>query len=170
MRVLSPHSRALAEFFEQTLAALEQVGVDAKAGAKPAANLLTGEITRLMNEEGVELEQSKMTPTHIAEIVKMLQASELSSSGAKQVIVAAWKSGERVSAIVDREGLRQVSDLRSIEPAVDHVIKANPAQVAEFKAGKDKLMGFFVGQVMKATGGKANPGMIQELVKKKLSS
>jgi aspartyl-tRNA(Asn)/glutamyl-tRNA(Gln) amidotransferase subunit B len=63
-----------------------------------------------------------------------------------------------------------VSDLRSIEPAVDLVIQANPGQVEEFKAGKDKLMGFFVGQVMKATGGKANPGIIQELIKKKLSS
>ena len=74
-----------------------------------------------------------------------------------------------METVVEREGLRQVSDLGALEPAVDQVIAANPAQVAEFKAGKEKLIGFFVGQVMKATGGKANPGVIQEMIKKKLS-
>ena len=86
------------------------------------------------------------------------------------MIATVWKTGEAVNAIVEREGLKQVSDLGAIEPAVDQVIAANPAQVAEFRAGKEKLMGFFVGQVLKATGGKTNPATIQELIKKKLTS
>jgi aspartyl-tRNA(Asn)/glutamyl-tRNA(Gln) amidotransferase subunit B len=162
-------SRALAGFFEATAQALNAGGIDPKAGSKTAANLITGEITRLLNEESIEIDRCKVTPAHIADLVKMIQASELSSTGAKQVIGTAWKSGEKVSVIVDREGLKQVSDLSSLEPAVDAVIAASPGQVADYKAGKDKLLGFFVGQVMKATGGKANPGMIQELIKKKLS-
>jgi aspartyl-tRNA(Asn)/glutamyl-tRNA(Gln) amidotransferase subunit B len=163
-------SSSLARFFEETIQALDGVGIAAKAGAKSVANLLVGEITRLINEEGIEITQAKITPAHLADLIKMLQASELSSTGAKQVIGTIWKSGEKVAAVVDREGLKQVSDLSSIEPAVEKVIAANPGPVAEFKAGKEKLIGFFVGQVMKETGGKANPGMIQELIKKKLSS
>ena len=110
-----------------------------------------------------------MTPTHMADLVQLVQASVVSSTGAKQVIAAVWKTGEPVNTIVEREGLKQVSDVSSLEPAVDKVIAANPGPVAEFRAGKEKLIGFFVGQVMKETGGKANPGTIQELIKKKLT-
>ena len=163
-------SQATALGFSRTMEVIHVVeATKVLALAKPAANLFAGEITRLLNDDGIDFNQSKVTPEHIAEIAKMIDANELSSTGAKQVIGIAWKSGEKVSDIVDREGLKQVSDLGSIEPAVDAVLKANPAQVADFKAGKDKLIGFFVGQVMKATGGKANPGIIQELIKKKLS-
>jgi aspartyl-tRNA(Asn)/glutamyl-tRNA(Gln) amidotransferase subunit B len=163
-------SKSLADFFEKTIAVLSQAGLQAKSAAKPVANLMNGEITRLLNEESIEIERSKLTPTHLADLVQLLQSSVVSSTGAKQVIATVWKTGEGVNAIVEREGLKQVSDLGAIEPAVDQVIAANPAQVAEFRAGKEKLMGFFVGQVLKATGGKANPGTIQELIKKKLSS
>jgi aspartyl-tRNA(Asn)/glutamyl-tRNA(Gln) amidotransferase subunit B len=163
-------SSSLAGFFEKTIQALGAIGIDSKAGAKPAANLIAGEITRLINEESVEIERSKITPAHLADVIKLLQASEVSSTGAKQVIGAVWKSGEKVAAIVDREGLRQVSDLSSLEPAVDKILAANPSQVADFKAGKEKIIGFLVGQIMKETGGKANPGLIQEMIRKKLSS
>jgi aspartyl-tRNA(Asn)/glutamyl-tRNA(Gln) amidotransferase subunit B len=167
---LSPHdagvltsSSSMARFFSATMALVPP------ACAKSVANLLIGEVSRVLNEKGIEIDQSKISPAHIAEAAKMQQASELSSTGAKQVITIALESGDDVSAIVEREGLKQVNDLSAFEPAIDQVIAANPSQVAEFRAGKEKLIGFFVGQVMKATGGKANPGMLQELIKKKLS-
>ncbi len=160
-------SAALAKFFEDTLKALSG---DGKSLAKMVSNYLSGEFSRLMNEENVELSATKITPKHLAEIVKLQTANVISSSGAKTAIGIAWKSGEAVDLIVDREGLKQVSDTGALEKAVDDIMAANPGQLAEYRSGKDKLLGFFVGQAMKATGGKANPGMLQEIVKRKLSN
>lgn len=158
-------SAALAGFFEETL---RLIGGEPKTSAKAVSNHLSGEISRLLNEENVELGSTKLRPQHLAEIVKLQSANVISSMGAKTVITVAWKSGEMVDAIVEREGLKQVSDTGALEKAVDAIIAANPAQVAEYRGGKEKLLGFFVGQAMKATGGKANPAMLQEIVKKKL--
>jgi aspartyl-tRNA(Asn)/glutamyl-tRNA(Gln) amidotransferase subunit B len=163
-------SKTVAEFFEQTIEILNQGGMDRKTAGKPAANWISGELTRLANEEGIEISQSKVTPSHVAEIVKLGQSQTISSTGAKQIILTVWKTGDDVLAIVDREGLKQVSDAGALDPAIDQVIAAHPAQVTEFKSGKEKILGFFVGQVMKATGGKANPALLQELIRKKLSS
>jgi Asp-tRNA(Asn)/Glu-tRNA(Gln) amidotransferase B subunit len=102
--------------------------------------------------------------------VLLLTAQEISSTGAKQVIASAWKTGDPVAKIVERENLRQVSDTSALEPVVEKVLAANPAQVAELKAGKEKIMGFFVGQIMKQTGGKANPALLQELIRKKVDN
>jgi aspartyl-tRNA(Asn)/glutamyl-tRNA(Gln) amidotransferase subunit B len=162
-------SKALAQFFEDVVKVLGKNGMEPKAAAKPTANWLTGEVTRLLNEEGIELAQSKLTAEHIADIVGLTQKQVVSSTGAKQAIGAAWKTGDSIDAIVEREGLKQVSDTSALDPAIDKVIAANPQQAAEYKAGKEKLIGFFVGQVMKETGGKANPAMLQELIKKKLT-
>jgi aspartyl-tRNA(Asn)/glutamyl-tRNA(Gln) amidotransferase subunit B len=159
-------SKDLNAIFEATLT---EHG-DSKAAAKPASNLITGVVARLTNETGMEVTESKLKASHLAEVIKLTQKNEVSSTGAKTIITKAWESGDSVSTIVDREGLKQVSDLSSLEPAIDQVIAANPSQVADFKAGKDKLLGFFVGQVMKATGGKANPGLLGDLIRKKLSS
>jgi aspartyl-tRNA(Asn)/glutamyl-tRNA(Gln) amidotransferase subunit B len=162
-------SKVMADFFEKTVEILEKNGVDKKAGGKPAANWISGELSRLANEENLELSQSRVTPNHVADIVQLAQSQTISSTGAKQAILSAWKSGDSISTIVEREGLKQVSDVSALGPAIDQVIAAHPAQVAEFKAGKDKILGFFVGQVMKATGGKANPALLQELIRKKLT-
>jgi aspartyl-tRNA(Asn)/glutamyl-tRNA(Gln) amidotransferase subunit B len=158
-------SKSLAGFFEETVTL---VSGDKKQAAKSAANFLTGEITRLANDAGIDISQGKLSARHLADLVRLVLDSVVSSTGAKQVIGAVWKTGESVEAIVEREGLKQVSDLGSIEPAVDKIIAANPDNVAAYRGGKEKLLGFFVGQVMKETGGKANPALIQELVKKKL--
>jgi aspartyl-tRNA(Asn)/glutamyl-tRNA(Gln) amidotransferase subunit B len=158
-------SQGLATFFEDTIALASG---DKKIAAKSAANLLTGEITRLSNEAGVGVRQSKLTARHLADLIGLVVDAVVSSTGAKQVIGTVWKTGDLVSDVVEHEGLKQVSDLGSIEPAVDKVIAANAANVEAYRAGKEKLLGFFVGQVMKETGGKANPALIQELVKKKL--
>ena len=105
----------------------------------------------------------------MADVVRLLAAQKISSTGAKQVLASAWKSGDPAAAIVERENLAQVSDTGALEPAVDKVIAAFPAQVAEARAGKEKVIGFLVGQLMKETGGKANPALVQQILKKKIS-
>jgi aspartyl-tRNA(Asn)/glutamyl-tRNA(Gln) amidotransferase subunit B len=89
-------------------------------------------------------------------------------TAAKQVLTIAFKEGGDVGAIIDREGLRQVSDLSALEPVIEEIIAKNPKQVEEYRAGKEKVLGFFVGQAMKATQGKANPALLQDLVIRKL--
>jgi aspartyl-tRNA(Asn)/glutamyl-tRNA(Gln) amidotransferase subunit B len=160
-------SAALARFFEEALKLIG--GGDVKVSAKAVSNHLGGEISRLMNEEQVELAATKLTPKHLAEIIKLQSANVISSNGAKTAILGAWKTGEAIDTIVEREGLKQVSDTGALESAVDAIIAANPSQVAEYRGGKEKLLAFFVGQAMKATAGKANPAMLQEIVKRKLS-
>ncbi len=162
-------SRELADFFERAVALLEESGMERSVAAKPAANWMSGEVSRLINETPGGLSGGKLTPRHVADVVSLGARDEISSTNAKKLIGIAWRSGEDSQLIVAREGLGQVSDLGALEPAVDRVLAANPDQVAQYKAGKDKLLGFFVGQVMKQTGGKANPGLIQALIKKKLS-
>ncbi len=162
-------SKAMALFFEDVVSALVNKGWNPRAAAKPISNFLSGEVARLMNEGDLELSQGKLKPEHIAEVVQLSKEGIVSSTGAKQVIATVWKTGDTVHSIVEREGLKQVSDLSSLEPAIEKMIATFTHQVAEYRAGKEKLLGFFVGQVMKETGGKANPGLLQELIKKKLS-
>lgn len=161
-------SLEMAAFFEKSLKTLTDRGRDSKESAKPVANFLTGELARLLNEEGGSIASSKLTPAQIADLVDGVQAQEISSTGAKQVLAACWKDGGKVSDWIEKLGLKQVSDLSALEPIIDQVIDANAAQAEQYRAGKDKLIGFFVGQVMKASGGKANPAMLQELIQKKL--
>lgn len=136
---------------------------------KSASNLITGEAARLVKESGIDLAQSKIKPEHIADIVTLTLDGQVSSTGAKQILVTAWDSGETAGAIVEKLGLRQVSDEGALMQVVEKVIAANAGQWAELKSGKDKLMGFFVGQAMKESKGKANPGLLQDLFRKKLS-
>ncbi len=93
----------------------------------------------------------------------------ISGKIAKEVFEAMWAGEGSADAIIDGRGLRQITDAGALEQAIDQVIAANPAQLADYRAGKDKLFGFFVGQVMKATGGKGNPGQVNELLRRKLS-
>lgn len=163
-------SKVLIEFFDQVIACLGQAGMPAKVAAKPAANWMTGEVARLTNESGIEVDQSKLTPQHVADIVRLVQTQVLSSTGAKQVLPLAWNTGESVEAIVEREGLKQVSDVGALETAIEKVMAQSASQLAEYRAGKEKLFGFFVGKVMKEMGGKANPVVLNELLKKKLQA
>jgi aspartyl-tRNA(Asn)/glutamyl-tRNA(Gln) amidotransferase subunit B len=162
-------SKPLVVFFEEVVQDLVQSGLNAKTSAKPAANWITGEVARLLNEEAIEIDDCQITPAHIADIVRLVQTQVLSSTGAKQVVNTIWKTGESVQAIVDREGLKQVSDTGALDPIIDKVIAAFPGQAADYASGKEKLLGFFVGQVMKEMGGKANPAMLGDLLKKKLA-
>ena len=100
--------------------------------------------------------------------LKRIADQTISGKIAKEVFEAMWGSGADADAIIEEKGLKQITDTGAIEKAIDEVMAKNPGQLADFRAGKDKLFGFFVGQVMKATGGKANPAQLNELLKKKL--
>ena len=158
--------KSLARFFEESVSV---EGGDCLA--KTVANLLIGEAARLLNDSGMDINSSRFMPEHFTELAKLISEKTISVTAAKQVIGILWVEGgtkSAVSDIVDREGLKQVNDLSALEPIIAKIILDNPKQAEEFRAGKDKLIGFFVGQAMKATQGKANPAMLQELVLKKL--
>ena len=104
----------------------------------------------------------------LAGLLKRIEDQTISGKIAKEVFEAMWESGAEADAIIEEKGLKQITDTSAIEKAIDEVMAKNPGQLADFRAGKDKLFGFFVGQVMKATGGKANPAQLNELLKKKL--
>jgi len=163
-------SKTLALFFEKSMSLLVEKKQEVRAAAKCASNLLCGEVSRLLNEQSIDINQSKLTAEHISDLVPLILDQTVSSTGAKTALLSAWNSGEPIPSIVEKEGLKQVSDLSSLEPVIDQILKNNPNQVEQFKAGKEKLLGFFVGQVMKETQGKANPSLLQEAILKKLKN
>ena len=121
-----------------------------------------------LNKDGVEIGSGKLPAERLAGLLKRIADQTISGKIAKEVFEAMWASGASADAVIEEKGLRQITDTSSIEKAIDEVMAKNPGQLADFRAGKDKLFGFFVGQVMKATGGKANPAQLNELLKKKL--
>jgi aspartyl-tRNA(Asn)/glutamyl-tRNA(Gln) amidotransferase subunit B len=157
-------------FFDEAMVRIAASGKIEPVLAKGVANLLTGEIARRLNEEAIELSDSRLTPGHVVDLAVAMAAGLISSAAAKQVINAAWKSGDAVDIIIEKEGLKQVSDANQLDPIVVQALADFPAQFEDLRAGKDKVIGFLVGQIMKRTGGKANPAMIQELIRKRASS
>jgi aspartyl-tRNA(Asn)/glutamyl-tRNA(Gln) amidotransferase subunit B len=151
----------LAAWFDRAVAA---------AGGKASAVVafVLGDLARLANENGVELADGKVTPEAIAELVTLTSSNAINSKAAKQVLETLWADGGSAKAIVEREGLAQVSDRGAIAAIVEEIIAANANVVADYKAGKTNVMGFLTGQVMKASRGKANPTLAQELLKEKL--
>ena len=136
--------------------------------AKIAANWVTAELFGRLNKAGLSIAQSPVSAAALGEMIGLIEDHTISGKIAKTVFDKMMESGKPAKQIVDEEGLVQVTDMGAIEAAVDAVIAANQDKVSEYRAGKDKLYGFFVGQVMKATGGKANPGLLNESLKKKL--
>jgi glutaminyl-tRNA synthetase len=126
----------------------------------------------VVNDLGPRLREGdvKLEPAQLARLVKLVSTGQLSRNQAKTVLEKALETGEDPGQIVEREGLRQVSDAGALEPVVNAVIAANPDKVAAFKSGRVGLMGFFVGQVMQQTRGTANPQLVQEIVKRALES
>ncbi len=153
-------SKELSDFFDRC--------APTRDSAARLANVIVGEVARLVNDSGTPVARSRLTPEILARASAEQASGAIAYAGLRRVVEVAWSSGDSADAIIEREGLRQVSDLSALEPAIEKVLADNPKQVEEFKAGKDKLLGFFVGQVMKATGGKANPALLGELVRKKL--
>jgi len=154
-------SRELAAYFEESAALSGQ--------PKVISNWMMGELMRLMNADNKEIEACPVRPDRLAGMVKMIADGVISTKIAKTVFEEMYRTGKDAGTVVKEQGLVQVSDTGEIERIIDEVIKANPSQHADYKTGKDKLFGFFVGQVMKASKGKANPDMVNQLLKKKLS-
>ncbi len=136
---------------------------------KLAANWILNELLGLLNKEGKDIVDSPIKAKQIGGLVALIQDNTISGKIAKDVFADMYASGDDAAKIVESKGLKQVTDVGALEKIVDAIIAANPDNVAGYKAGKDKLFGFFVGQVMKETGGKANPTIINDLLKKKLS-
>ena len=156
-------SRELAEFFEATVMA-------ANGAAKPASNWIMGDVLAALNRTEKDISESPITPAQLGGLINRINDNTISGKIAKQVFQALM-DGEGASAdeIIEKKGLKQESDSGAIEVLIDEVIAANPDNVAAYRSGKDKLFGFFVGEVMKRSKGKANPGQVNEILKKKLA-
>ena len=153
--------RAMAEWFEQVV----KLGADPKT----VSNWMMGELTKLLNEENKQIEECGLKPEDLVGLLELINKGIISGKIAKTVFEEMYKTGKNADTIVKEKGLVQVSDESEIEKAVDEALAKNPGEVERFRAGEEKLIGFFVGQIMKATKGKANPKIVNELLKKKLS-
>jgi aspartyl-tRNA(Asn)/glutamyl-tRNA(Gln) amidotransferase subunit B len=149
-------------FFEESM----------ELGAEPvaAANWITQDLAGLLNEHHVELQDSRITAQHVADLVRLAADGTISSAGAKQAMTEAFETGKPIEDIVDERGLKQVSDTSSLEPIIDEAIAENPGPVQQFRGGKDGALNALVGHVMKKTRGSANPKLVQELLRERLSS
>ncbi len=157
------NSRPVADYYEATVAATE---------AKPqlVANWVVGDLSGALNRDGLDITESRVSADALAGMLTRIADNTISGKIAKQVFEAMWDGEGSADEVIEAKGLKQITDSSAIEAVVDKVIEANPGQVAEYKAGKDKLIGFFVGQVMKETKGQANPGQVNQILKQKLSS
>ncbi|SDC28920.1 aspartyl/glutamyl-tRNA(Asn/Gln) amidotransferase subunit B [Succiniclasticum ruminis] len=155
-------SKKVADYFDE--------GTKATKNLKALSNWLIGDVAGYLNAEGIEIDdpEFKITPDHLGELVNLIDKGVLSSKLAKQVFAEMLKENEAPEALVKKLGLEQVSDAGELGKLVDEVIAANPQSIADFKAGKKKALGFLVGQIMKATHGKANPGMVNKMLMEKL--
>ena len=156
-------SRELADYYEAVVAGL------GGGQHKLAANWVMGELSGALNKDTLEIGQSRIPADRLAGLLARIVDSTISGKIAKEVFEAMWTEGRDADAIIDAKGLRQITDTSAIEQAIDEVMAKSPGQLAEYRAGKDKLFGYFVGQVMKATGGKANPAQLNDLLKRKLA-
>ncbi|MCG5512232.1 Asp-tRNA(Asn)/Glu-tRNA(Gln) amidotransferase subunit GatB [Ectothiorhodospira shaposhnikovii] len=155
-------SREMAEYFEQVAVAVE-------GQAKLAANWVMGDLTGALNREGREITDSPVSAEALGGLLRRIQDNTISGKIAKEVFEAMWAGEGDADQVIERKGLKQITDTGAIEQVIDQVIADNPSQLEQYRSGKDKLFGFFVGQVMKRTGGKANPAQVNDLLKQKLS-
>jgi len=153
--------RSLAEYFEAL--------VKLYNNPKICSNWVMGEVLGALKDKNLQIIDCPVSPELLAGILIRIDDNTISGKIAKTIFEEIWQSGKTADQVIEEKGLKQVSDSGAIEAIVDAVIAANPGPVAEYQAGKEKLMGFFVGQVMKASQGKVNPGMANQLLKKKLS-
>jgi len=152
----------MAAYFEQVVG----------EGADPrlAANYVLGDLTAALNKDSLEIAVSKISAADMAGLIKRVMDNTISGKIAKEVFEAMWSGEGSADAVIESRGLKQITDTGAIEAAVDQAIADNPQQVAEFKGGKEKVLGFFVGKVMQLTQGKANPGQVNKLLRDKLSA
>ncbi len=156
-------SREMADYYEAVLARL------GSGNEKLAANWVMGELSGALNKDGVEVTESRVDASRLAGLLVRIVDETISGKIAKDVFEQMWAEGKDADAIIEEKGLKQITDTGAIEKVIDEIMAANPKQLADYRSGKDKLFGFFVGQVMKSTGGKANPAQVNDLLKRKLA-
>jgi aspartyl-tRNA(Asn)/glutamyl-tRNA(Gln) amidotransferase subunit B len=156
-------NKATADYFEAASAS-------ADAPAQVVANWVIGDLSGALNKEGLEIEACRIPAQDLAGLINRIHDNTISGKIAKEVFEAMWAGEGTADEVIEARGLKQITDSSAIEAIVDKVIEANPGQAAEYRAGKEKLIGFFVGQVMKETGGKANPGQVNAILRTKLKS
>ena len=156
-------AREMADYYEEVVSA---------SGADPklVANWVTGELSGYLNKDNREIADSAVSSTALAGMIKRIADSTISGKIAKEVLDAMWNGEGDADAVIEKRGLKQITDLSAIEKIVDEVLAANPVQVGQHASGEQKVFGYFVGQVMKATSGKANPKQVNEILEKKLRS
>jgi aspartyl-tRNA(Asn)/glutamyl-tRNA(Gln) amidotransferase subunit B len=154
-------SRATANFFEEVAAGV--------ADKKLAANWVMGEFAGALNKAGLDIAASPVRAGGLLGLLRRIEDETISGKIAKEVFEAMWAGEGDADAVIEARGLKQITDTGSVEAVIREVIAANPGQLEQYRSGKDKLFGFFVGQVMKATGGKANPALVNDLLKKLLA-
>lgn len=164
---LSPYDAGVLVAEKDTAVYFEEVakGRDAKL----AANWVISNLFGVLNDRGVGIEKSPVSADNLGQLIDLISDDTISGRIAKEVFEIMVETGDAPSKIVEEKGLKQITDTGAIEAAIDEIIASNPGQVEQYRGGNDKLMGWFVGQVMKATGGKANPGQVNKLLKDKLS-
>jgi len=155
-------TRATGDYFE--------IAAKASGDGRTTANWVVGDLMGLLNAAGNDIESSPISAAHLGELVALINKGELSGKLAKEILPKMFETGEAAAAIMEREGLKQISDTGALEKIADEVIAANPKQVEQYKGGKVALMGFLVGQMMKASRGQANPAVVSEVLKRKLDS
>ena len=155
-------SKSLATFFEECMENVKD--------AKLLSNIMIGDISSLLNKENIEIADSKLSTKNVSELVNLVTEGVISGKIAKTVLEETWDSGLSPIEIVESSGLKQIDDDDEIERIIDQIISEHPDQVSAYKGGKDKLFGFFVGQIMKATQGKANPASANKILKDKLDN
>ncbi|KPK12655.1 MAG: glutamyl-tRNA amidotransferase [Acidithiobacillales bacterium SG8_45] len=154
-------TREMADFFESVVR-------HAGGGAKVAANWVMGDFSAFLNKDGVEIANAPISAEMLAGLIKRLQDNTISGKIAKEVFEAMWAGEGDADTVIDKRGLKQITDSGAIEAVIDQILADNPEQVQQYRDGKEKVFGFFVGQAMKATKGKANPAQLNELLKEKL--
>ena len=157
-------TRALADFFEETAKLCGQ--------AKTAANWIMGDLLRFYNDNNVDLKDlsdSPLTPTMLASMISLVDKGTISGKIAKTVMEEMYQSGKDPQQIIEEKGLVQISNAAEIERIVNQILEENPKPVQQYRLGKTGNFGFFVGQVMKATSGRANPQTVNEVLKKRLA-
>jgi aspartyl-tRNA(Asn)/glutamyl-tRNA(Gln) amidotransferase subunit B len=150
----------MSDYFEQ----VAKIGGDGRL----AANWVMTELAGLLKTEGKDITDSPVSAARLGELVALIQKGEISAKLAKDVLPKMFATGDSAAAIVEREGLKQISDTSALDKIIDEVLAANPKQVEQYKGGKTAVLGFLVGQVMKASRGQANPQMLNELLRAKL--
>jgi aspartyl-tRNA(Asn)/glutamyl-tRNA(Gln) amidotransferase subunit B len=154
-------TKALADYYEEC----------GKRFPKPkvVSNWMMVELLRALNRDGIEVEQSRVTPTHLAELLRLIDDGTISGTLAKTVFDTIYTTGKSAAEIVQEQGLRQISDEGSLQATIAEILASHPDEVRDYRGGRDKLLGFFVGQVMKATQGKANPQAVNKLLREALA-